>query len=149
MLIEIKFDSCLPWSVDSPNQVRRSGDLSVIWKESREYPSFSRADQEISTTYYLSFAKSVSSLAARLFSRCKIDWLNLFPNFQGDYTHVLPINSLPRRDRQKRREEIGSRSRIPSKRALSILYSPIPRTKREGSPIRRQFDHLTIASSKG
>jgi len=28
------------------------GDFSVIWKESREYPSFSRADQEISATCY-------------------------------------------------------------------------------------------------
>ena len=106
-----------------------------------------------------SFAEAVSSLAVRLLSRCKTDLLNLFPDFQGDYTPILLINSLPGADEGKKREErgktgkdreeIGSRSRIPSKRALPILCSPIPRTKREGSPIRRQFDHLTDRIVKG
>ena len=45
-----------------------------------------------------------SSLAVRLLSRYKTDWLNLFPDFQGDYTPVFPINSLPKAHKEKKAE---------------------------------------------
>jgi len=154
MLIEIKFGSFLSWSFDSPNQVRRLGEISQLIREDQEsIPHLAERIKGLALHAIPTFAETVSSLTTRLLSGCK-DWLNLFPDLKGDYTPVLPINSLLESHRErgetgKDREEIGSRSRIPSKRALLILCSLIPRTKREGSLIRRQFDHLTGRIVKG
>ena len=133
-----------------PNQVRRSEEISQLTGEDqRSIPHLAERVKGLALHAIPSFAEAVSSLAAMLLSRYKIDWLNLFPNFQDDYTPVLPINSLPRRDRQKRREEIGSRSRIPSKRALPILCSPILWTKWKRVLLGGSSIIWSIASSKG
>ena len=113
MLIEIKFGSCLPWSFDYPDQVRRSGEISQLTREDQgSIPHLAERIKGLALYAIPSFAEAVSSLAARLLSRYKTDWLNLFSDFQGDYTPVFPINSLPEAHKEKKRrrhEERGEK----------------------------------------
>jgi len=104
IVIEIEFGSCLPWSFDSPNQVRRSGKISQLTGEDQgSIPHLAERVKGLALHAIPSFAEAVSSLAVRLLFRCKTDWPNLFADFQDDCTPVLPINSLPGRAKRERR----------------------------------------------
>ena len=106
MLIEIKSGSCLPWSFDSPNQIRRSGEISQLTKKDQgSIPHLAERIKGLALYAIPNFAEAVSSLAARLLFRYKTDRLNLFLNFQGDYTPLSPINSLPEAHKEKKRHE--------------------------------------------
>jgi len=156
-LIEIEFGSCLPWSFDSPNQVRRLGEISQLTGEDQgSIPHLAEWVKGLALHAIPSFAEAVSSLAARLLSRCKTDWLNLFSDFQCDYTPVLPINSLPgahqkkREERQARIERRLAREAKSLARGLywsSVLWFPEPSEKR----VLLGDSSITwpIASSKG
>ena len=95
-LIEIKFDSCLPSSFDSPNQVRRSGEIFQLFgKNQGSIPHLAERIKRSALLAIPNFAKAVSSLAARLLSRCKQIDLIYFQIFRAIIPLFLLINSLP------------------------------------------------------
>ena len=82
---EIKFGSWLSQSLKSLKTSKRiRGDLSTIWEGSKQI-------KRINRPAISSFAEADLSLAARLLSRFKQIWFNLFPYFQGT---VIPLLSL-------------------------------------------------------
>ena len=109
----------------TPNQVRRSGEISQLSREDQgSIPHLAERIKGLALYAIPNFAEADSSLAARLLSRYKTDWLNLFSDFQGDYTPIYPINSLPEAHKEKKgggtkREE--KRARIQRKLEIYSL----------------------------
>ena len=85
--------------------MRRSEGISQLTGEDQgSIPHLAERVKGLALHAIPSFAEAVSSLATRLLSRYKTDWLNLFPDFQGDYTPLRPINSLPGAQRGEMRD---------------------------------------------
>ena len=71
--------------------MRRSGEISQLTgKDQGSIPHLAERVKGLALDAIPSFAEAVSSLATGLLSRYKTDWLNLFPDFQGDYTPTPP-----------------------------------------------------------